>query len=76
MVLDELRNNIESMGNIEEDGVEVLLVEIVVSKEDIRVGVDVGLGVCKLLVYYGLELVKSDLFLVLLVLRRMLGMIL
>lgn len=44
-VPDELRNNTKGTGDTEEDGVEVLLVETVVSKEDTRVGVDVGPGV-------------------------------
>lgn len=46
-VPDELRNNTKGTGDTEEDGVEVLLVETVVSKEDTRVGVDVGPGVCE-----------------------------
>lgn len=48
-VPDELRNNTKGTGDTEEDGVEVLLVETVVSKEDTRVGVDVGPGVCETL---------------------------
>lgn len=46
-VPDELRNNTKGTGDTEEDGVEVLLVETVVSKEDTRVGVNVGPGVCE-----------------------------
>lgn len=41
-VPDELRDDTESSGNTEEDGVEVLLVKTVVSEKDTRVGVDVG----------------------------------
>lgn len=48
-VPDELRNNTKGTGDTEEDGVEVLLVETIVSKEDTRVGVDVGPGVCETL---------------------------
>lgn len=44
-VPDELRSNTESSGNTEQDGVEVLLVETVVGKEDTRVGIHVGPGV-------------------------------
>lgn len=44
-VPDELRNNTKGTGNTKEDGVEVLLVETVVSKEDTGVGIDIGPGV-------------------------------
>jgi hypothetical protein len=41
-VPDELRDDTESSGNTEQDGVEVLLGKTVVGKEDTRVGVDIG----------------------------------
>jgi hypothetical protein len=45
-VPDELRDDTESSGNTKENGVKVLLVKTVVGKEDTRVGIDIGPGVC------------------------------